>query len=361
MSRFPAYHAPPDPTAAGAGSPCRHVVLVAYPGCQLLDVSGPWQVFASANDLSAQPLYRLNLLADARGALPTNGGLSVVADLDDAGLAELGPPDTLLVVGGSGVFAETRRAASLDRLRRLAPSVRRLGAICSGAFLLAEAGLLDGRRATTHWRHCDTLRSHYPFIDVDPDALYVEDDGRYTSAGVTAGIDLALSLVEADHGSSLAARVARELVMFLHRPGGQSQFSGPLAHQAQAGGRLRPLIDELLANPGAAHDLASMAERLAVTPRHLSRLFRQQLGQSPGEYLTRLRLDAARQELAAGQVSLARLASRWQLGGPEQLRRLFHRHYGVSPSIYHARFGPAAAPQRATNGSPSPAHDRNPA
>lgn len=316
----------------------RRVALIAYPNCQVLDITGPWQVFASANILSDALLYDLTLVARGAGKVITNGGLVLQADLDWHGLEKTGAPDTLLAAGGSGVFDQCRHRYHIDGLRSMATEVRRLGAICSGAFLLAEAGLLDGRRATTHWRHCDQLAERYPEIDVIADALYIEDQGRYTSAGVTAGIDLALSLVEADHGNGLAGRVARELVMFLHRPGGQSQFSEALLSQQRAGSRLRPLVDALHADPGGEHDIASMAEQLAVTPRHLSRLFRRHLGASPGEYLTRLRLEAARGDLIGGEPSLARLAARWQLGGAEQFRRLFQRHYGVSPSVYRARF-----------------------
>ncbi|MDL4862657.1 AraC family transcriptional regulator, partial [Halomonas elongata] len=186
----------------------RRVVLLAYPDCQVLDVCGPWQVFASANTLAGQPLYELSLVARSPGTLVTNGGLAMMADLDWQGLEALGAPDTLLIAGGSGVFQQCRQRHHIDGLRELAPDIRRLGAICSGAFLLAEAGLLDDRQATTHWRHCDTLARTYPRLRVIPDALYVEDKGRYTSAGVTAGIDLALSMVEDDHGAALAGRVA---------------------------------------------------------------------------------------------------------------------------------------------------------
>ncbi|WP_031208601.1 GlxA family transcriptional regulator [Halomonas huangheensis] len=322
----------------------RHIALVAYADCQVLDVTGPWQVFASANTLADTRLYDLTLVARGARQVTTNGGLALQANLDWQGLELIGAPDTLLVAGGSGVFEQCRHRYHIDGLRHMADSVRRLGAICSGAFLLAEAGLIDGHRATTHWRHCEELARRYPDVEVVADAIHVEDRGRYTSAGVTAGIDLALSLVEADHGHELAGRVARELVMFLHRPGGQSQFSEALLSQQRAGPRLRPLINVLHATPGGEHDITSMAERLAVTPRHLSRLFQRQLGTSPGEYLTRLRLEAARKELITGEPSLERLAARWRLGGSEQFRRLFQRQYGVSPSIYRARFSSRSTP-----------------
>ncbi|QOR38252.1 helix-turn-helix domain-containing protein [Billgrantia diversa] len=321
----------------------RTVALLAYPDCQLLDVSGPWQVFASANDVSGLSLYRMHLVADAPGSVTTNGGLALQADIAWRDLDTLGPVDTLLVAGGRGVTAQSRRPDLLYALSERSCQVLRLGSICTGAFLLAAAGLLDGRQATTHWRHCARLASDYPAIQVVPDALYVESAGRFTSAGVTAGIDLALSLLEADHGSVLAGQVARELVLFLRRPGGQSQFSEVLASQHRTSGALRRLIDRLHADPAAPHQMEELAESLGVTPRHLSRLFRQQLDTSPGTYLTRLRLEQARLALVASEQPppLEPLARQWRLGSAEQLRRLFQRHYGVSPSLYYQRFGPA--------------------
>ncbi|MGR2739017.1 GlxA family transcriptional regulator [Billgrantia sp. Q4P2] len=322
----------------------RTIVLLAYPDCQLLDVSGPWQVFASANDLSGRELYRLHLAAEVPGSVATNSGLPLQADTAWSKLSALGPVDTLLVAGGRGVAAQRQRPELLDVLRGQARQVQRLGSICTGAFLLADAGLLDGHQATTHWRHCAQLANDFPKVRVVPDALYVESAGRLTSAGVTAGIDLALSLIEADHGSALAGQVARELVLFLRRPGGQSQFSEVLANQHRASGALRQLLDHLHADPSAPHHLEALADSIGVTPRHLSRLFRQQLATTPGAYLTRLRLEQARLALVASErpPPLDRLARQWRLGGAEQLRRLFQRHYGVSPTLYYQRFGPSA-------------------
>lgn len=327
----------------------RPIALFAYPDCQLLDVSGPWQVFASANELAGEPLYRLHLLAERPGRVATNSGLTIEAShsLRDAdGLPSL---DTLLVAGGHGVMRQGDSPTVCRALRRLAPRVRRLGSVCTGAFLLAAAGLLDGCRVTTHWRHAHRLAEAYPALRVEPEALYLESRGRHTSAGVTAGIDLALALVEADQGPALAGRVARELVMFLHRPGDQSQFSEVLRRQQHAG-PLRRVLDRLHADPGGDHRLEEMAELVGVSSRHLSRLFRRHLATTPGAYLTRLRLEQARLALLDPRQShsLERLAARWRLGGAEQLRRQFRRYYGVSPSLYRQRFatsrGDAAAP-----------------
>lgn len=326
-----------------------HVALLAYPDCQLLDVSGPWQVFATANELAGTRLYHLYLIADRPGLVVTNGGLALQATHGWRGQSTLPPLDTLLVAGGSGVTNPCNDPDLHVWLRHQANDVRRLGSVCTGAFLLAAAGLLDGHRVTTHWRHAARLASHHPALEVEADALYIECRGRYTSAGVTAGVDLALSLLESDHGAALAGRVARELVLFLHRPGGQSQFSEILKHQQDAG-PLRRLLDHLHADPGADHRLESMAERMAVSPRHLSRLFRRYLDTTPGTYLTRLRLEQARLTLLESRqpVPLERLATRWRLGGAEQLRRQFQRYYGVSPSVYRQRFATALD---------TPAHD----
>ncbi|WP_106475646.1 GlxA family transcriptional regulator [Phytohalomonas tamaricis] len=307
-----------------------------YPNCQLLDASGPWQVFASANELAGEMLYRLRLLAIAPGPVRTNGGMTLLAS---HALETTSPGDTLLIAGGSGVDAQRRDSTLLERLRQRAPLTRRVGAVCTGAFLLAAAGLLDGRSATTHWRHCQRLVREFPAVDVAPDALYVESNGLYTSAGVTAGIDLALSLLAADHGSRLAGEVARELVVFLHRPGGQAQFSETLRAQLSGHGRLRTLIDELSADPSVDVDLDTLAARLAVTPRHLHRLFQRELGLPPGAFLTRLRLEAARRRLLESSDSVTQIAERCRIGGAEQLRRLFQRHYGLPPRVYRARFG----------------------
>ena len=318
----------------------RNVALLAYPDCQLLDISGPWQVFASANALSSEPLYQLTLVADVIGPVATNGGLVVHATHTFHQFAALLPLDTLLVAGGNGVIRQCEEPATRHALTEVVPQVRRVGSICSGAFLLASIGVLDGCRVTTHWRHAQQLAEEYPALNVEPDALYIESNGRFTSAGVTAGIDLALSLVEADHGAMLAGRVARELVVFLHRPGGQSQFSEALRRQS-AVGPLRTLLNQLHADPTGAHSLSTMADVMAVTPRHLARLFKRYLHTTPGTYLTQLRLEQARLALLDERqsVPLERLAERCRLGSAEQLRRQFQRYYGVSPSVYRQRFG----------------------
>ncbi len=311
--------------------------LLIYPNCQLLDASGPWQVFATANDLAGKPHYQLRLLAESAGPVTTNAGMTLQAT---HALATTPPGDTLLVAGGSGVHA--LEARTIDAIAQRAAMTPRVGAICSGAFALARAGLLDGRRATTHWRHAEALAHQFPAVQVDADALYLESDGVYTSAGVTAGIDLALSLLAQDQGTALAGGVARELVMFLHRPGNQAQFSEGLKAQMTSQGRLRRLVDRVTAAPLDDWRIDTMAEALAVTPRHLTRLFRRELSMTPGVFVTRLRLEAARSLLLESDASPALIAEHCRLGGGEQLRRLFQRQFGLPPSLYRARFGSGA-------------------
>ncbi|WP_251977228.1 GlxA family transcriptional regulator [Salinicola avicenniae] len=312
----------------------RTVDLFIYPDCQLLDASGPWQVFASANQESGITHYTQRLLATAPGPVRTNSGMTLMAT---HALERTPPGDLLMIAGGHGVHALDEQDIALLRERALRSA--RVASVCTGAFALARTGLLDGCRVATHWRQAERLAREFPLLEVDAQALYCESDNRFTSAGVTAGIDLALALVARDHGASLAARVARELVVFLHRPGDQAQFSEGLRCQLTSHGRLREVIDRVISTPLAAWDIATMAESMAVTPRHFQRLFRQQLGMTPGAFLTRLRLELARQQLAESDATLSHIATHCRLGGAEQLRRQFQRHYGLPPSVYRARFG----------------------
>lgn len=322
------------------------VDLFIYPDCQLLDASGPWQVFASANTLLGRPHYELRLNAVEPGEVRTNGGMTLVATHALSTLTSTSrssvtthPADTLLVAGGHGVHDLDDEV--IQMLAERAAATARVGSICTGAFALARTGLLDGRCVTTHWRQAERLAREFPEIDVAADALYRESAGIYTSAGVTAGMDLALALVAADHDHRLAGEVARELVMFLHRPGDQAQFSEGLHCQIASQGRLRTLIDQVLNDPLAKWNSERMAQAIAVTPRHFQRLFRQQLQMTPIEFLTRLRLESARRLLAESDAPLTQIAEHCRIGGTEQLRRQFQRRYGLAPSAYRARFGRA--------------------
>lgn len=325
----------------------RTVACLIYPDVMSLDVTGPLQVFASANvECQRQgraATYQLRVLAEQTGPVATSAGFQLVAeqawhDCDPATL------DTLLVPGGQGETAQCANQPLLDWLRRAEPQIRRLGSVCSGALILASAGLLDGRRATTHWADVAALRAHER-IEVDGDRLHTYDpDGRdgdahlFTSAGVTAGIDLALALVEADLGRPLALAVARRLVMFLRRPGGQAQFSGLLAPDASRTPRLLGLLEWMAQNLTADLSLEALAQRANLSSRSLSRLFVQELGMGPGRYVEQLRLEAARGLLQDSGASIGTVARLTGFRHPENLRRTFHKHLSVSPQDYAERF-----------------------
>ncbi len=325
----------------------RTIASLIYPDVMSLDVTGPLQVFASANvECQRQgraPVYNLRLLAEETGPVATSAGFQLVAEqawraTDPTSL------DTLLIPGGLGETAQCSNQPLLDWLRSAEPQVRRLGSVCSGALILAAAGLLDGRRATTHWADVAALRCHKQ-IEVDGDRLHTYDplgrDGDahiFTSAGVTAGIDLALALVEADLGRPLALAVARRLVMFLRRPGGQAQFSALLAPDASRTPRLLGLLEWMAQNLAADLSLEALAGQANLSSRSLSRLFVQELGMGPGRYVEQLRLESARlllQDVGASIGTVARLTG---FRHPENLRRTFHKHLSVSPQDYAERF-----------------------
>lgn len=322
----------------------RRIALLALPDCQTLDVMGPGEVFLTASRLhrqaadSSERLYEVEVLAPAGGPLRSGSGLQIVADRPWA--EARGPFDTVLVAGGTGsVWRQAGRdPALLDWLRAQDGEVRRMGSVCNGALVLAEAGLLAGRRATTHWLMTDELAA-YPDVEVEPDAIYVRDGHVATSAGVTAGMDLALALVEEDHGRDLALAVARMLVMFLKRPGGQSQFSEPLAAQASATGPLERLpawISEHLAD-----DLSVpvLARQVGMSPRHFARTFVAQFGTTPARYVERVRVERARGELEASPSRIDEVAGRCGFGSADQMRRSFQRHLETTPNDYRRRFG----------------------
>lgn len=325
------------------------VACLLYPNVMSLDITGPLQVFASANvERQRQGLpaaYRLLVLGEQIGPIATSAGFQLVAEQcwSSTDPAEL---DTLLIPGGPGDTEQCGHAPLLSWLRAAEPRVRRLGSICSGALILAAAGLLDGRRVTTHWADLDTLRQAYPAVQVLGDRLHTyapdNQDGDahvFTSAGVTAGIDLALALVEADLGRAMALAVARRLVMFLRRPGGQAQFSALLTPEPSRVPRLASLLDWIPAHLGEDLSLEALAEQAHMAPRSLSRLFVRELGMGPGRYVERIRLEAARVLLQDAQASIGCVARLTGFGHPENLRRTFHKHLSVSPQAYAERFG----------------------
>nr|WP_066940545.1 DJ-1/PfpI family protein [Microtetraspora fusca] len=314
----------------------RDVVLVIFDGFQLFDLAGPADVFATANLLLRADGYRLRVAAARAGAVPAHSGIDVVAQLPLGEVAE--PVDTLLVAGGLSVPSHLGDRDLVGGIARLAGSARRVASVCSGALLLAEAGLLDGRRATTHWLTADELASRYPAVRVDADSIYVRDGDVWTSAGVSAGVDLAIAMVAEDHGHRLARDVARGLVVYLHRPGGQSQFSAPLRALTPRSEPLRELQAFIDANPGADLSVPALAHRTGMSPRHFSRVFTAQTGVPPGRYVERSRADAARRLLETTDHPLDRVARECGLGTPETLYRVFRRHWRISPGDHRRRF-----------------------
>ncbi len=316
----------------------RVIDVLAYPAVQLLDVTGPVQVFASANDIvegsgGTRP-YQLRVVSQGGQDVTASAGLALAAGpLTQAG-DEL---DTLLVAGGEGVDAAAENPVLVDWVRRRATEARRVASVCTGAVLLAAAGILDGRRAATHWMFCARLAQRFPAVRVEPDPIFVRDGPVWTSAGVTAGIDLALALVEEDLGRAVALAVARYLVVFLKRPGGQAQFSAALALQAAEDkfGALHAWISEHLADD---LPLSVLADQAGMSERSFSRHYAEATGQTPARAIERLRLEAARRLLSETRLPLKRISQRCGFGSEETMRRSFLRLLSVSPQDYRDRF-----------------------
>ncbi|WP_410567297.1 GlxA family transcriptional regulator [Amycolatopsis sp. cmx-4-61] len=309
----------------------RRVAVLVYDGVTLLDVAGPIDVFREADAGGGENgRYEVSTVTPGGGAVTTSSGVRLWADPLDFDQAY----DTVLVAGADGVPASGDVVEALARLR---PRVRRLASVCTGAFLLAEAGLLDDRRATTHWQYVDRLRRRYPAVQVEPDAIFVRAGSVFTSAGVSAGIDLALALVEDDHGADLAREVARSLVVFLRRPGGQSQFSVRVETRVATASPLKAVLDAVVDDITADHTTTSMAATANVSNRQLNRLFREQLGTTPRAYVEAARLEAAQTSLLDGR-SVTATALACGFGSDETMRRAFVRHLGVTPTVYVARF-----------------------
>lgn len=318
----------------------RRVEIVAFARVQLLDVAGPLQAFATANDLAAlrgDPTpYALAVVAARSPNLETSSGLGlVVAPLPDPA-SEV---DTLIVAGGYGVDAACEDGALMAWLAQRARRPRRLASVCSGALLLAAAGLLDGRRAATHWGRCAELARLRPAVRVEGDAIYVRDGHVWTSAGVTAGIDLALALVEDDLGRETALAVARQLVVFLKRPGGQSQFSAALALQG-GGDEFGDLNEWISRNLRADLSVPRLAERAGMSERTFLRRYRQATGLTPAKAVERLRVEAAQRELCRSRASIKRVAQLCGFGSQESMRRSFARLARVAPKDFRQRFSP---------------------
>lgn len=318
----------------------RSIDVLLYNHCVALDVVGPHEVFALAAFLTqvrdGEPAYRLRRMALSAQPIHTASGLSVVAEHTCAMSA---PGHTLIVPGGVVRAGYQLDPEIVSWIERCAPTYTRVAGVCTGAFYLAQAGLLDGRSATTHWASAQHFATRFPLVRVKPDSIFERSDHIWTSAGVTAGVDMALAIVEEDCGHSIALQIAQELVVFLRRPGGQSQFSVYLSADAveddRVGGVQQWIVDHL------AQDLRVpvLAQRASMSPRHFSRVFRAQVGTSPAHYVERCRIEAVRNALESSTSRLDVLASDAGFASVEVMRRAFRKHFGVSPSVYRATLG----------------------
>jgi transcriptional regulator GlxA family with amidase domain len=330
----------------------KKIGIVAYPWAEILDITGPYEVFAFASwalqkaEVIKEPTYLIEVLAEQSGPVKTLSGLEIVAhrsylEVNDG-------IDTLIIPGGftHGIEIPAQKFDSilenndlLDLINNMAPKVRRLVSVCSGAFLLAECGLLDHRRATTHWDYCARFQAHYRSVKLEPDKIFIRDDNIYTSGGITSGIDLALALIEEDWGRELSLFVAKYLVMFLKRPGGQSQFSTYLTFESSKRPDLRELQAWIIANPTQDHTVESLADRMAMSPRNFARKFQAEIGTTPAKFVELVRLDAARQFLENEKLSIEVVALKSGFTDPERMRRCFIKHLGIPPKDYLERFG----------------------
>ena len=313
----------------------RTVVIVGFPGVQALDLVGPYEVFTGAS-LLTEGGY--DVIVAARGGQPitTAGGLGFSA-------VPLPDPhdevDTVVLPGGFGVEAARADPELLDWIKAIAGTARRVVTVCTGAFLAAEAGLLDGHRATTHWAFADQLAAEFPRVEVDPDPIFVRSSEKiWTAAGVASGIDLALSLVEDDHGTEVAQTVARWLVLYLRRPGGQTQFAAPVWMPRAKRPSIRDVQEAIEAEPGGVHSIDELARRAAMSPRHFTRIFTDEVGEAPGQYVERVRTEAARRQLEETDDTVVAIASRCGFGTAETMRRNFIRRVGIPPDQYRKAF-----------------------
>ena len=316
-------------------------MILGYPGVQALDMVGPFDVFTGATlNLAASGRaddgYDVTIASPGGAPVTTGTGLTVVArPLPDP----REPVDTVVLPGGYGLDAARKDPGVLEWVTTVAGSARRVVSVCTGAFLAAQAGLLDGCRATTHWAFAGELAREFPAVTVDPDPIYVQSSAKvWTAAGVTAGIDLALSLVEDDHGTDVAQTVARYLVLYLRRRGGQTQFAAPVWMPRAKRAPIRDVQETIESEPGAAHSVSELAGRAAMSPRHFTRVFTDEVGEAPGAYVERIRTEAARRQLEETDDTVTVIAERCGFGTAETMRRTFVRRLGVSPDQYRRTF-----------------------
>jgi transcriptional regulator GlxA family with amidase domain len=313
----------------------RQVVIAGFPGVQALDVVGPHEVFSGAS-LLTRGGYEVVMASVGGQSVTTATGLAFAATpLPDP----RDPVDTVVLPGGGGVDAARSDAELVDWIKAVSSTARRVVTVCTGAFLAAEAGLLNGHRATTHWAFAERLAAEFPSVDVDPDPIFVRSSQTvWTAAGVTAGIDLALSLVEDDHGTEAAQTVARWLVLYLRRPGGQTQFAAPVWMPRAKRISVREVQEAIEAAPGGSHSVDELARRAAMSPRHFTRVFTDEVGEAPGHYVERVRTEAARRQLEETEDTVVAIAARCGFGTAETMRRNFIRRVGISPDQYRKAF-----------------------
>ena len=329
---------PSNPAKVSVTNISRKVVIVIFDQAKLLDIAGPMQVFNDARFEDGSRAYDVVLASEDGGPVSTDTGMVMASERIDDVLS--GEVDTLLIAGGDQRFLPPSIQSLCARLAKFIEHPRRLGSICFGAFILAELGVLDGREATTHWGGCDALQSTYPLVRVKPDAIFVKSDRVWTSAGVSAGIDMALAMVEEDIGHAAALTLARHLVLFLKRTGGQSQFSVELRRQMRdARGRFDDLHAWIRENLGGDLSVPSLASAANMSPRNFARVYRRETGESPAQAIEQIRVDAARRMLESAPDSIQRIADQIGFGDDERMRRAFVKAYGVSPQDYRSRFG----------------------
>jgi transcriptional regulator GlxA family with amidase domain len=319
----------------------RHIALLAFDGVQILDITGPAAVFGAANDAAGGPHYRLHIVSSRGGAVASNCGVVLMTEAICEVEAQI--MDTVLAAGGSG---EGLRALAQDEavrgwMVRASGKARRYGSVCSGTFILAHYGIIQGKRVATHWEGTALLGKHYPDLQVDANALYVEDGRVWTSAGVTTGIDMCLALVARDLGEAVANEIAQRLVLYARRPGYQSQFSPMLAAQAKADTAFSGLIEWIRAHLAEALDVERLAERAGMSPRTFHRRFLEATGETPGRFIETLRLDHARQLLQT-RASLKEIAARAGYATPGQFSKAYARRFGIGPGLFREMHAPHA-------------------
>ncbi|NRR33140.1 helix-turn-helix domain-containing protein [Oxalobacteraceae bacterium] len=328
------------PSAAGA---TRKIVMFAYDGVELLDVAGPMEAFATASALIGGPVpsYTVQIASERRGMIRTASGLAIESERD---LGTVRGIDTLLIAGGGSVVQLCEHAGVVGMLTQQAGRARRIGSVCTGAMLLAATGLLDGRRAVTHWNWCERLARGYPKVRVESAPIFIADGPVWSSGGMTAGIDLALAMIEDDFGVSVALRTARELVMFLRRPGGQSQFGVDTGQpQSSRDEAMRQIQKTIVEQPGADLSVEALARHAAMSPRNFARVFKRETGSPPAEFVERTRLEHVRRQLESTYAPVEAIAIACGFRSADVMRRAFLRYLQVSPTEYRERFSACRA------------------